>query len=223
MTSDGNSVSMAFAQYLKHLIMNILLLGSTGRAGSQILKHALERGHTVTVLARTPTNIKLIHSNLKILKGDALSIEHLEFAALWQDAIVTALSTIDPSQRMIFTNNILQVSKAKKIERIIAFGGIGALQASENLKVYETPTFPKEYVGASQAHVRVLDALITSNKDYTFVCPPMIREGDRTGDYKVQATYPPQGWSIKAGDIADFVVEELECPKFVKMKVGIAN
>lgn len=203
--------------------MNILLLGSTGRAGSQILKRALEKGHTVTVLSRTPTNIKLIHSNLKILKGDALSIENLEFAAQGQDAIVTALSTMDHSQRMTFTNNILQAAKAKNIQRIIAFGGIGALQASENLKVYETPTFPKEYIDVTQAHLRVLDALITSGKDYTFVCPPMIQEGDRTGDYKVQATFPPQGWSVKAGDIADFVVEELEANKFVKMKVGIAN
>ena len=34
--------------------MNILILGGTGRVGGQIVTYALDDGHHVTVLVRTP-------------------------------------------------------------------------------------------------------------------------------------------------------------------------
>jgi len=79
------------------------------------------------------------------------------------DGVVNALSSDESSHRLVFINNIINAMREHKVKRIIAIGGIGALQASEHLKVYETTTFPKEYIEVTQAHVRVLDRL-------TFVC-----------------------------------------------------
>jgi len=51
----------------------------------------------------------------------------------------------------------------------------------------------------------------------------MIKEGERTGVYKTQDRYPTQGWNIFSGDLADFIVHELDENKFVGRKVGISN
>jgi putative NADH-flavin reductase len=133
------------------------------------------------------------------------------------------LSSDEISHRVVFINHIINAMREHKVRRIIAIGGIGALQASEHLKVYETATFPKEYIELSMAHVRVLDALLTSRNDFTFVCPPMIKDGERTGVYKTQDTYPTLGWDITSGDLADFMVTELTENKYLGKKVGISN
>lgn len=188
-----------------------------------MLKRALEKGHKVTAFVRKTESINLLHPNLRVVQGDALSQKDVSANMAGQQAVISCLSSGENSHRVVFINHIINAMREHKVKRVIAIGGIGALQASEHLKVYETATFPKEYIDVTMAHVRVLDALLTSRNDFTFVCPPMIREGDRTGVYKTQDTYPTQGWDITTGDLADFMVGELTENKYVGKKVGISN
>ncbi len=203
--------------------MKLLVLGANGRTGFQTVKRALEKGHQVTAFVRHTESVSLLHPNLTVVQGDALSQESVSKAMMGQDAVITCLSSNEISHRQVFINHIINAMRENKVKRVIAIGGIGALQASEHLKVYETITFPKEYFEVTQAHIRVLDALLTSRMDFTFVCPPMIPDGDRTGVYKSQESYPTQGWSITTGDLADFMVKELDERKYVGKKVGISN
>ena len=46
--------------------MKIVIVGSTGRVGSNLLKSALEKGHDVLAIARHPENIKVTHDNLQV-------------------------------------------------------------------------------------------------------------------------------------------------------------
>lgn len=203
--------------------MKIVIFGANGRVGLQTVKRALEKGHKVTAFVRDKNSITLLHANLTVMSGDAMMQDAVSKAVKGQDAVISCLSSSENSHRQVFINHIINAMREHKVRRVIAIGGIGALQASEHLKVYETVTFPQEYIGVSQAHVRVLDALLTSRLDFTFVCPPMIPDGERTGVYKTQSNYPTQGWSITTGDIADFMVNELEQNKFVGCRVGISN
>lgn len=203
--------------------MNVIVFGANGRVGSQAVKRALEKGHKVTAFVRHSETVTLLHPNLTVVQGDAMRQQDVSAHMKGQNAVISALSSDELSHRLVFVNHIINAMREHKVKRIIAIGGIGALQASEHLKVYETTTFPREYVDLTQAHIRVLDALLTSRNDFTFVCPPMIKEGDRTGIYKTQDSYPTQGWSITTGDLADFMVTELNENKYVGRKVGISN
>ncbi len=203
--------------------MKIVIFGASGRAGIQCVKRALEKGHLVTAIVRAVQSVKLVHANLNLVQGDAMAQEAVSAAMKNQEAVISCLGSTEHSHRQVFINHLINAMREHKVKRLIALGGIGALQASEHLKVYETVTFPKEYIEVSQAHVRVLDALLTSRLDFTFVCPPMIAEGERTGNYKTQENYPTQGWSITAGDLADFIIHELETGKYIGKKVGISN
>ena len=203
--------------------MNVIVFGANGRVGSQVVKRALEKGHKVTAFVRHSETVTLLHPNLTVAQGDAMRQQDVTAHLKGQQAVISALSSNELSHRLVFINHIINSMREHKVRRIIAIGGIGALQASEHLKVYETTTFPREYVDLTQAHIRVLDALLTSRNDFTFVCPPMIKEGERTGIYKTQDSYPTQGWSITTGDLADFMVTELNENKYVGRKVGISN
>jgi putative NADH-flavin reductase len=48
--------------------MRVLVVGATGRTGKVVVKEALERGHTVTALARNPASLTS-HQKLNIVKG----------------------------------------------------------------------------------------------------------------------------------------------------------
>lgn len=203
--------------------MKVVVFGAAGRTGFEVVRRALEKGHKVKAVVRNLAQISLIHPNLEVVTGDALSQDSVSKAVQGQDAVISCLSSNELSHRQVFIHHIINAMRLHKVRRVIAIGGIGALQASEHLKVYETTTFPREYVDMTQAHIRVLDALLTSRLDFTFVCPPQIKEAERTGVYKTQDGYPTQGWSITTGDLADFMVSELQNNHFVGKKVGISN
>jgi len=57
----------------RFVLMNILILGATGRVGSQIVNHALHDGHHVTVLVRTPEKIQITNEKLTIIQGNGLN------------------------------------------------------------------------------------------------------------------------------------------------------
>ncbi|MFN9799132.1 MAG: NAD(P)-dependent oxidoreductase [Bacteroidota bacterium] len=203
--------------------MKVVVFGATGRTGLEVVKRAQEKGHQETAFVRNPAAVSLVHPKLTLMSGDALSQDAVNRAIAGQDAVISCLSARELSHRQVFINHIINAMRLHKVRRILAIGGIGALQASEHLKVYETATFPREYLEITQAHIRVLDALLTSRLDFTFVCPPMIPDGERSGVYKTQDNYPTQGWSITTGDLADFMVNELEKNEYVGKKVGISN
>ena len=50
--------------------MKLAILGGSGRTGRLIVQQALEAGHQVRVLVRTPDTFTLTSKRLEVLKGD---------------------------------------------------------------------------------------------------------------------------------------------------------
>ncbi|WP_285638918.1 NAD(P)H-binding protein [Lentzea sp. NBRC 102530] len=51
--------------------MHLTILAASGRTGSALTRQALDRGHTVTAIARDVSRIALDHPNLRKVTGDA--------------------------------------------------------------------------------------------------------------------------------------------------------
>ena len=127
---------------LNLFVMNVIVFGANGRVGSQVVKRALEKGHKVTAFVRHSETVTLLHPNLTVAQGDAMRQQDVTAHLKGQQAVISALSSNELSHRLVFINHIINSMREHKVRRIIAIGGIGALQASEHLKVYETTTFP---------------------------------------------------------------------------------
>jgi len=53
--------------------MKLLVFGSTGGTGRELVKQALEQGHEVTAFARSPAKLSdLKHPSLQVVRGDVL-------------------------------------------------------------------------------------------------------------------------------------------------------
>src|SRR6266567_8866461 len=70
--------------------MKVVVLGATGGTGLEIVRQAIERGHTVTALVRSPDRLKQFRDRITIKQGDLLNSADLERAIQGQDAVVSA-------------------------------------------------------------------------------------------------------------------------------------
>ena len=71
--------------------MKLLIFGSTGSIGRQLVEQALEQGHTVTAFARDPSKLEARHDNLKVVQGDAVDYPSVEKAVQSQDVVLCSL------------------------------------------------------------------------------------------------------------------------------------
>jgi hypothetical protein len=205
--------------------MKVIIFGSTGRTGRQLVQSALEEGYEVTAFARIPDSITIHHPRLKVFQGDATREKDVDAAmATGQDAVLFAVGT-DLGQtnlRQTSMKNIIAAMQKYQIRRLVGIGGMGILQADENQMIFETKDFPADYIPVSQDHFAAWQALLQSGLDFTFVCPPNILDGPFTGKYEAKETYPPDGkFLIDTTDLAHFMVKELANPQFIGKRVGI--
>ena len=59
--------------------MKLAIFGATGATGAELVKQALENGHTVTALVRNPAALVEME-RLQIISGDVLSLADVEKA-----------------------------------------------------------------------------------------------------------------------------------------------
>ena len=78
----------------------ILIVGATGGTGRQLFAQALERGCTVTALARNPLRLQVTHPRLTVVRGNVLDGASVDAAMQGQDAVLSALGLGDSSFRL---------------------------------------------------------------------------------------------------------------------------
>ena len=211
--------------------MIITVFGATGQVGKRIVTLALAKGFTVKAFGRNIETLidKDLHDdNFTAIKGYVFDAEEVFNAVKGSDAVISALGgSFDGSDktRSLGIKNILHAMKLTGVNRIVALGGLGVLNATETTQIIETPQYPQMYYPVGKEHQQAFNYLQASNLDWTFVCAPDIIDQDETGKYVTSADYPPTPnyYKINAGDIAHFMVDEITANQFIKHRVGISK
>ncbi|XP_027228588.2 flavin reductase (NADPH) isoform X1 [Penaeus vannamei] len=103
--------------------MQLALLGATGKTGGELLKQALEEGHSVTAVVRDPAKITTAHDNLKVVKADVFDESSLAKPFADQDAVVSCLGfPRNPQPVTGYTESMKAIVGAMRnanIERIV--------------------------------------------------------------------------------------------------------
>lgn len=205
--------------------MNILILGATGRVGSQILSYALQDGHHVTVLVRTPEKIQIDHENLTILQGNVLDKADIVRAVHGKDAIISALSTDGTDTLSQSMPLMIEAMENEGIRRIITIGTAGILQSVGNPQLlrYQTDESRQKLNRAAKEHHNVYDMLQQSALEWTIVCPTYLPDGERVGKYRIEPDFLPEGGTkISTSDTAEFTYSQIKSSEFIRLRVGIA-
>lgn len=204
--------------------MRILLLGATGRVGSNILKLAMEDGHEVSVLVRSKEKLN-IKEGIKIIEGNVLDPAKVKEAARNADVVVSALSTDKTTTLSESTPIIVEAMQKHDIKRIVTVGTAGILNSrtSSGLFRYESPESRRKTTRAAEEHRKVFDTFQESNLDWTIVCPTYLPDGEAIGEYRTEENFlPEEGKKISVGDTANFVYKELLNGEHIHKRVGIA-
>lgn len=205
--------------------MNILILGATGRVGSEIVKHALRDNHHVTVLVRTPEKIQLDNKNLTVIQGNVLNKKDIEEAMRGMELVISALNTDGSTTLSESIPLIIHGMENEGIKRIITIGTAGILQSrtTPDILRYQSDESKRRTTRAAEEHHKAYDLLKDSSLDWTIVCPTYLPDGEKTGDYRVERNFLPEGGTkISVQDTAEFAYSQIKDDSYSKSRVGIA-
>jgi uncharacterized protein len=209
--------------------MKLIIFGATGMVGKQLVQQALFKKNHVKAFGRNVhTTDYLETENLQLVQGALFDEGEVLNAIKGCDAVISAIGGsmdgTDKTRTLGIKNIIKQMQKAG-VKRIIAIGGLGVLNADENNLLVDKDDYPAEYKAVGLEHKKAYELLNESSLDWTFACPPNIINAGPTGSYTTKADYPPEenNYKINAGDLAMFMLNELEKNEYIKHRVGISN
>lgn len=205
--------------------MNILILGATGRVGSQIVTYALHDKHHVTVLVRTPEKIQINNESLTILQGNVLNKDDIVRAMHGMDVVISALNTDGTTTLTESMPLLIEAMENEGIQRIITIGTAGILQSrtTPHLLRYQSTESKRKSVRAAIEHHKVYEMLQQSSLDWTIVCPTYLPDGERIGKCRVERNFLPEGGvEISVPDTAEFAFSQIKTSDYIKSRVGIA-
>ena len=216
---------MIFNNQRSLIFMNILILGGTGRVGSQIVANALRDKHHVTVLVRNPEKIEINNANLTIIQGNVLNKDDIVRVIHGIDVVFSALGTDGTTTLSESMPLIIEAMEHEGIKRIITIGTAGILQSrtTPNTLRYQSSESRQKSTRASIDHHKVYDMFKQSSLEWTIVCPTYLPDEERVGNYRIDRDFLPEGGSkISVQDTAEFTLKQLKERDYLKSRVGIA-
>ena len=209
--------------------MIVTIFGATGMVGKQLVKQALHKNFTVKAFGRNIYTAGFPEQeNLQLIQGALFGEEQVLDAVSESDAVLSAIGGAsdgtDKSRSLGMKNITMQMEKAG-VNRIVAVGGKGTLNSGGNSIIINSPAYPSQFIEVGREHYRAYEYLKASSLDWTMVCSPDIIDADCTGIYHTAADYPPvpDNNKINAGDLAIFMLDELQKNEYIKHRVGISN
>ncbi|OJF98201.1 NAD(P)-dependent oxidoreductase [Pararhizobium antarcticum] len=199
----------------------IALIGSSGNAGSRILKELVDRGHLVTAIARNPEKIATL-SGVVAVRGDVADRDALTNLLKGHDAVISSVHFTDSDP-----DTLIEAVRTSGVKRYLVVGGAGSLEIAPGVTLVSTPDFPAIYkTEATKGGVFLGKLRSVIDLDWTFLSPSaMFVPGKRTGTFRLGKdallTAGDGSSTISFEDYAVALVDEIEPPKHVKQRFTV--
>jgi putative NADH-flavin reductase len=215
--------------------MKIALFGASGATGKLLTQRCLVAGYDVTALLRTPEKFPF-RDSVHVVQGSPFDLAPVRETLTGADVVLSALGANSLKKEDVLERAVPQIIAAMQetstqpnpVRRIIVLGSAGALPTSldkqpawrrwivQNI-VYNT--FLKWPV-ASQ--ISQWDNLSHSSLDWTMVMPPMLINAPAHGNYRIDgAALPRNGSRISREDVAEFMMQQIASPQWLRKGVYI--
>jgi putative NADH-flavin reductase len=205
----------------------LLILGATGGTGRHVVSRALDAGHEVTVFVRHPDGL-IGHGRVRVITGDVRTDGNaLAGAVRGQDAVISALGmgrSFNP-HGLIQTSMPLIVGAMGRegVKRLIFTSAFGVGETFRDV-----PPVPRIFIRTLLRNIYADKlageaVLRRSTLDWTLVYPAGLTNKPATGRYRVGERLELRGLpTISREDLAQFLVTQVDDPKFVRKGVLIA-
>jgi len=211
--------------------MIITVFGATGQVGKHIVRRALTEEYRVTAFTRNVEPLidgALRNENLSLIKGYVFDTLEVFDAVNGCDAVLSALGgAIDTTNktRSLGIKNIIEQMQKAGVKRIITVGSSAVLKDDDFGLAINNPKYPALYRQVGLEHLKAYEYLDASGLDWTIVCCQSITNTDANGKYIISEDYAPVPnlFTVKAGNVADFIIRELKENKHIRKRVGISD
>ncbi len=208
--------------------MKLLIFGSTGGTGRQLVEQALAQGHLVTAFARNPDKLAIQHPNLRAVQGDVMDYASVEQAVQGQNAVLSALGAPASQTKTVRsdgTQHILRAMEKAGLQRFICLTTLGMGDSRPLLPFAYKYILVPLLLGRAFADSEIQENRIRqSSLDWTIVRPATLTNGPRTGAYRHGFPATEKGLKIKISraDVADFMLKQLSDNTYLKQTPGLS-
>ncbi len=195
--------------------MKLIIFGSTGGTGRQIVTQALEQGHDVTAFARSPEKLDQKHEKLQVIKGNVLDFASVERAIQGQDVVLCTLglSPMDKSNlRANGTKNIIRAMEKTGVKRFICQSSDGVGDSRDTLPFLMKYLIVPFILRRAFADHEIQENYIKESQlDWIIVRPAALTDGEHIGSYQhgYAADNKTVTNKISRADTADFMLKQV--------------
>jgi putative NADH-flavin reductase len=206
--------------------MKLVVFGSTGGIGAQVVEQALAAGHTVTAVARHPSVITFRHEHLEVLQGDVLVPQSIRGAIAGKDAVVFAVGVRDRAPTTVYSEgvaNVILAMQSAHVCRLICISASALEPGPLWQRLIAKPILWAMFKEMYSDLVRMEALVERSPIDWTILRSPALKNGPRTGQYQVALNkHLRRILFISRADTADFIINHLSDPATHHARVEIA-
>jgi putative NADH-flavin reductase len=208
--------------------MNLVVLGATGSTGVEIVRQAIEYGHSVTAFVRSPERLKPFRDRISVKQGNLLDAAELEPVIKGHDAVLSAFGPRVPIAKG--DANLLR-QFAVALTTAMPRAGVRRVVLESVAFLFKDAIIPPAYllgrlffpgvVADASGMEKVLEK---SGLDWTIARPPKLTPKPYTGKYRVREGHLPAfGFSISYADVADFMIKAVQNRSLIGKVVGVCS
>jgi putative NADH-flavin reductase len=208
--------------------MKLVVLGATGGTGVEIVRQAVERGHIVTALVRSPDRLKAFLDRITVVQGDLLNGGDLAQVIEGHDAVLSSFGPRVPISKA--DANLLQ-RFAQALTQAMRSAGVRRAVIESVAFLFKNSIMPPAYflgrlffpgvVSDTSAMERTFRE---TDLEWTMLRPPQLTDAPYTGKYRVlEGRLPRFGFKVSRADVADCMIRAVESRFAIRKVVGISN
>lgn len=209
--------------------MKLAIFGASGRTGKPLVRQALEAGHSVTALVRTPTKMDMQNERLTLIQGDSTNAGDVEKAVQGADAVLVALgpSKTSPKNMLeVSTRNIVAAMQKYGVKRLVQLTGAGVEAPQDKPKLMNHVIKFALKTLSGDVYRDSLNAINYTRKsplDWVVVRGPMLNEGPHTGKYRVGWVGVNTSARISREDVAEFMLKQVTDNTYLRQAPMISD
>ncbi|MFP4324132.1 MAG: NAD(P)-dependent oxidoreductase [Anaerolineales bacterium] len=208
--------------------MKLAIFGGTGKTGQHLVKQALNAGHAVTALARTPSKLALNNDKLHVVQGDILDANCVAETIQGVDAVLSVLGPSDNKPTFTISqgmDHILAAMQQHGVQRLIISAGAGVRDPQDKPGMIDKVAsialnILSKNVAADMK--QVVEKVRASDTQWTIVRVPMLTDKPAQGTLKVGyvGDITPQ---ISREDMAQFMLDQVANETYIRKAPAISN
>lgn len=214
--------------------MNIAIFGASGATGRLLMQRSLTAGYSVTVLVRNPYRLEVGDVRVvRVVQGSPFDLASVHETIEGADVVFSALGAHSPLRNENVLPRavplIVEAMKQARVRRIIVLGSAGALpdslskQSAWRRWIVEKIVYNTFLKWPVSEQISQYATLSHSDLDWTMVMPPMLTNGAARGYFRVDGeALPRNGSRISRSDVADFMMQQIEDPQWIRRGVYIS-